>query len=183
MAKLRNEGAHSYRYIYAEYPGWVEQDAEDWWEAFKKGCRQVVSHSSLEKPDRYRVYPSTVYLCAQLIHDLCPCAERFYGAICVAPKANMARQTVGVQKIFERTAIRRAVDSAAMLWLKNNEPQLYEQIYKIVLVQDYLLYKLTGNLVMAEEIPAQPARLTLPIEHQWAMDIISALGDPRRHLD
>lgn len=41
------EGANSYP-LYTEHPGWVEQHAEDWWDAFKDGCRQVASNPNVD---------------------------------------------------------------------------------------------------------------------------------------
>jgi xylulokinase len=63
-----------------------------------------------------------------------------------------------------------------VLWLKNNEPEIYENMHKIVLVQDYLIYKLTGNLVMAEGSGTMTGALDIANPKQWAMDIIKALG-------
>ena len=41
------EGSKGYP-LYTENPGWVEQDPEDWWEAFKGACQQVVSNPSVD---------------------------------------------------------------------------------------------------------------------------------------
>ena len=41
------EGTRSYP-VYTEHPGWVEQCAEDWWEALKDSCQQVVSHPDID---------------------------------------------------------------------------------------------------------------------------------------
>jgi len=60
--------------------------------------------------------------------------------------------------------------------VKNNEPELYEKIYKLVLVQDYLIYKLTGNLVTLEGAGTMTGALDIASPRKWAKDIIKALG-------
>lgn len=172
------EGAHSYP-LYAEYPGWVEQDAEDWWEAFKKGCQQVTAHPSISKNRIAGIgFTHQRFTFVPVDHDLRPLRKAILWNDLRCPKeAEYARQTLGAQKIFERTGYPPGQWTLyKVLWLKNNEPQLYEQIYKIVLVQDYLLYKLTGNLVMAEGSGTMTGALDIANPKQWAMDIISALG-------
>ena len=62
--KTVSEGAHNYP-LYAEYPGWVEQDAEDWWGSAQKGLSAGRCPSiDLEKPDcRHWLHPSAFYFC------------------------------------------------------------------------------------------------------------------------
>jgi xylulokinase len=63
-----------------------------------------------------------------------------------------------------------------VLWLKNQEPEIYEAMNKMLLVQDYLIQKLTGNLVMPQGSGAMTGALDIEHPYQWAMDIIQALG-------
>ncbi|MFC2082270.1 FGGY-family carbohydrate kinase [Bacteroidota bacterium] len=39
-----------------------------------------------------------------------------------------------------------------LLWLKLHEPELYKKVYKFIDLKDYILYRLTGNLVTSVDI-------------------------------
>jgi xylulokinase len=172
------EGANRYP-VYTEFPGWVEQDANAWWEAFKRGCQQVMAHPALKKNQIAGIgFTHQRFTFVPVDQDMRPLRRAILWNDLRCPKeAEYARQTVGTQKIFERTGYPPGQWTLyKVLWLKNHEPDVYERIYKIVLVQDYLLYKLTGNLVMAEGSGAMTGALDIANPKQWAMDIITALG-------
>jgi xylulokinase len=92
-------------------------------------------------------------------------------------EADFAAQKLGKQLIFERTGYPPGQWTLyKALWLKNNEPALYEKIYKIVLVQDFLIYKLTGKLVTLSGAGTMTGALDIAAPDKWAMDVISGLG-------
>lgn len=55
---------------------------------------------------------------------------------------------VGKEKIIEIThgPIAAGFQTASILWIKKNEPDIYENIYKIILPKDYIRFKLTGEI-------------------------------------
>lgn len=172
------EGAHSYP-LYTEYPGWVEQHAEDWWKAFKTGCQQIVSGSEIDLKKMAGIgFTHQRFTFVPVDQDMKPLRKAIlWNDLRCAKEAEYARQRVGEQKIFERTGYPPGQWTLyKVLWLKNHEPELYEKMYKIVLVQDYLIYKLTGNLVMAEGSGTMTGALDIADPTRWAMDIIQALG-------
>lgn len=54
-----------------------------------------------------------------------------------------------------------------LLWIKNNEPQNYRKIHKIMFVKDYLRYKLTGNWE-TDYIDAQGTLMFDMKERKWS---------------
>ena len=54
------------------------------------------------------------------------------------------------KKVYERTGV-PVIDSmvpvAKLLWIKNNEPEIYRTTYKFLLLEDYIIYRLTGIFV------------------------------------
>jgi xylulokinase len=60
--------------------------------------------------------------------------------------------------------------------LKNNEPEVYEKTYKLLLVQDYLIYRLTGNLVTLQGAATMTGALDIENPSRWATDVIEKLG-------
>ena len=61
----------------------------------------------------------------------------------------------GAQKIFEVTGqpvVSETFEAPKLLWLRKNEPERFGAINKILLVHDYLIYKLTGRFVSVPSI-------------------------------
>lgn len=172
------EGAHGYP-LYTEKPGWVEQDPEDWWQAFSSGCRQVVANPKIDVKKFIGIgLTHQRFTFVPMDKDLKPLRRAIlWNDIRCAREAEFATQTVGKQHIFERTGYPPGQWTLyKALWLKNNEPALYEKIYKLVLVQDYLIYRLTGNLVTLSGAGTMTGALDIAKPDKWATDVIQALG-------
>lgn len=68
-----------------------------------------------------------------------------------------------------------------VLWIKENEPEVFAKIYKILLVQDYLIYKMTGNFVTDGSISCTTLFYDI-IEHDWWEKSMQAVGVSRDQL-
>ena len=56
----------------------------------------------------------------------------------------------GAEKIFEVTgqpAISALYQAPKLLWMRKREPDRFRKVYKFLLVEDYLIYKLTGKFI------------------------------------
>jgi len=56
-------------------------------------------------------------------------------------------ETVGIKTLLEYTGniALTGLTAPKILWVKNNEPEIFEQISKVMLPKDYLLFKLSGS--------------------------------------
>jgi sugar (pentulose or hexulose) kinase len=60
-------------------------------------------------------------------------------------------------------------------WLKTNQPSVYKQVYKFLLVQDFIVYKLTDNFVTEGSISC--TTMLFDIIHQcWWPEALEAVG-------
>jgi xylulokinase len=172
------EGANGYP-LYTEKPGWVEQDPEDWWQAFSAGCRQVATNPNVDVKKCVGIgLTHQRFTFVPVDKNLKPLRRAIlWNDIRCAREAEYAAKTVGKQHIFERTGYPPGQWTLyKALWLKNNEPELYEEIFKLVLVQDYLIYRLTGNLVTLSGAGTMTGALDIASPQNWAHDVIKALG-------
>ena len=65
-------------------------------------------------------------------------------------EAEIIEEHFGRQKVYEITGqpeITATWPACKLLWIKNNEPEVWAKTKKIFLLEDYLLYKLTGEFV------------------------------------
>jgi len=54
-----------------------------------------------------------------------------------------------------------------ILWVKRNESNIFEKIVKILLVEDYIIYKLTGNFVSSASLLTSSALIDINKKKYW----------------
>ena len=82
------------------------------------------------------------------------------------------------REIFERTG---QYDASAtwtackILWIKRHEPERFNKTYKFMLLEDYLIYRLTGKIVC--EASLLPSTMMYDIQNAvWWTDLINYIG-------
>lgn len=71
--------------------------------------------------------------------------------------------------------------ASKLLWLKQNEPDIFNKIKKIFLLEDYVLYHLTGKFVTEETL--QSSSLYYDIKnHIWWDEMLSFIGVSKEQL-
>lgn len=70
-------------------------------------------------------------------------------------EAEFIKNRLSVQEIYSSTGlcdIDGALPMAKVLWLYNNRPEIYNSTYKFLLLEDYLILRLTGKMVSEKSI-------------------------------
>ncbi|BDU38302.1 FGGY-family carbohydrate kinase [Vibrio nigripulchritudo] len=176
--KIIAESAHGYPLI-MQRPGWVEQKADDWWNAFIAGCLEVMSHPDVDGSKIAGIgITHQRFTFVPVDSDIRPLRNAIlWNDIRCSEEAEFAGQEVGVQQIFEKTGYAPGQWTLyKALWLKRHEPDVYSRTYKLMLVQDYLIYKLTSQLVTLSGAATMTGALDIEHGAQWASDIIDSLG-------
>lgn len=129
--------------------GWAEQNPHDWWTYLKEVTSSVLSQS--------RVAPSDIKAIG--------ISYQMHGLVAIDQSGNVLRDAIiwcdsrGVpygDKAFNEigadNCLNRLLNSpgnftaAKLQWLKQNEPEIFEKIYKVMLPGDYIAYRLTGEI-------------------------------------
>lgn len=132
--------------LYFPKPNWSEQNPADWWNAVVDGMKEL-----LDGMDKSLIAGIGV---AGQMHGLVVLDEKD-GVIRPAILWNDSRtdkevkylnEAVGKDKLSAYTANIAFAGFTApkLLWMKNNEPELFGKIRKIMLPKDYINYMLTG---------------------------------------
>ena len=133
-------------------PGWSEQKAGWWWEAFCQACRQAVSHPEI-KTDKLRAIGITHQRQSFVPVDsqMKPLRDAIlWNDTRCGQQAEWASKEVGIDKIYQRTGYPPGTWSLyKAIWLKEKEPDIFNAAYKFLLVPDYVIYLLTGELATA----------------------------------
>lgn len=128
--------------------GWAEQDPAMWWENLKLSTADVLASSGVKPADIKAIGIS------YQMHGLV-CVDRDYNVLrpsiiwCdsrAVPYGAKAFDGLGHEFCLEHMLNSPGNFTAAKLaWVKENEPELYGRIYKIMLPGDWVALKLTGH--------------------------------------
>jgi len=168
-----------------EYPliqlrnGWAEQKPEHWWQACIATLRQVMDKSGIDNREVAGIGFSgqmhgLVLLDGQgeVLRDSIIWCDGRTAAECAEITA-----TIGKQRLIEITANPALTGFTAgkILWVRKNEPELYDRARHILLPKDYLRYKLCG--VYATEVSDASGMNLLDVPgRKWSAEILDKLG-------
>ena len=135
--------------IIAVKPGWAEQNPENWWENLKQATQAVLAESRVDAADIKAIGIS----------------YQMHGLVCVDKDQNVLRPAIiwcdsravpygqkAFETLGEETCLSHLLNSpgnftaSKLAWIKENEPSIYEKIYKIMLPGDYIAMKLSGTI-------------------------------------
>ncbi|HDZ04322.1 hypothetical protein LCGC14_0206280 [marine sediment metagenome] len=127
--------------------GWAEQSPEDWWRYVCSGIEKLCVQNSINKADISGIGIS----------------YQMHGLVLIDKEGNPLRKSiiwcdsraVGIgqnayEEIGAETCDTHLLNSPSnftaskLKWVKENEPEIYAQIYKMMLPGDYIAYKLSG---------------------------------------
>lgn len=140
--------------IKALHSGWAEQRPSDWWEYLKKSTASVLAQS--------RIAPSDI--------GAIGISYQMHGLVAVDRQLNPVRDAIiwcdsravdygnkAFAEIGPDVCLGRLLNSpgnftaSKLKWLKENEPAVFERIYKVMLPGDYIAMRLTGRVVTNPE--------------------------------
>jgi xylulokinase len=90
----------------------------------------------------------------------------------------------GEKEIFEITgqpAITAQFEVPKLMWIRKHEPECFNNIYKILLVQDYLVFKLTGICICVKPIISSSLLFDLKRKRWWA-ELLDFIDLPEERL-
>ena len=174
-----------------EYPllqphnGWAEQNPQDWYDAAIETLKKVVSESGVDAADIVSLGISgqmhgLVMLdeeCNVLRPSILWCDQRT-GKECDELTEKLGRETL--IKITANPAL-TGFTASKILWVKNNEPDIFEKCRHILLPKDYLRFKLTGEFATEVSDASGMQLLDVP-NRKWSPVMIEACGIKEEYL-
>lgn len=133
--------------IIAVKPGWAEQNPENWWENLKLATQAVLADARVDAADIKAIgisYQMHGLVCVDKDQKVLRPAIIWCDSRAV-PYGQKAFETLGEELCLSHLLNSPGNFTASKLaWIKENEPAVYEKIYKIMLPGDYIAMKLSG---------------------------------------
>ena len=140
--------------MHAEKAGWAEQDPEMWWSNLKLANESVLKMSNIDPQDIQAIGISWQMHGLVMVDknkkvlrpSIIWCDSR------AVPYGDKAFNTIGEEKVLSHLLNSPGNFTASKLaWVKENEPELYAEIDKIMLPGDYIAMKLTDEISITVE--------------------------------
>ena len=165
--------------------GWAEQNPSDWYDAAISTLKSVVSESKVSPENIVSLGISgqmhgLVMLdenCEVLRPSILWCDQRT-GKECDELTEKLGRETL--IKITANPAL-TGFTASKILWVKNNEPEIFEKCRHILLPKDYLRFKLTGEFATEVSDASGMQLLDVP-NRKWSEAMIEAVEIKEEYL-
>ena len=167
-----------------EYPmyqpknGWAEQDPKDWWNAARDTIRQVLEDSGAD-PAAVKGLGISGQMHGLVMLD--ENGEVLRNSIIWCDQRTQAEcdeitEKIGKERLIEITANPALTGFTAgkILWVRKNEPEIYEKCRHILLPKDYVRYMLTGEF--ATEVSDASGMQLLDVKNRcWSREVLEKL--------
>jgi len=157
--------------------GWAEQDPDDWWRASVAAIREVVSRDNARSEDIAAVGLSGQMHGSVLLNErdevvrpaLIWCDQR------TDKQCEQLTQQIGAEQLIKLTCnpALTGFTLPKMLWVRDNEPEAWQQVRSVLLPKDYVRFRLTGD--KATDVADASGTLLLNVaERKWSDEMLAA---------
>jgi xylulokinase len=160
--------------------GIVETDPEIYWSALKAVLKQIFSQTGVRKNDI-----TALAIASQgesfIVIDKAgkPLRNTIVWLDSRSQKeAVTIEQKFGREKIYHSTGspeVNATWASTKLLWMRENEKDLFKQIYKILFIEDYLIYRMTGHFAANGALYCSSLLYDIN-KNIWWEDMLSFIG-------
>ena len=163
-------------------PLWSEQNPLEWWEAVSASVRSVLEKAGISG-DRIAAFGLTGQMHGLVLLNDAGNVLRpaiLWNDQRTQSQCDEIHQRVGKEKFIQITGNVALTGFTApkILWVKENEPDVYAKAKHVLLPKDYVRYKLTGEYAMDKADGAGTVLFDLK-KRDWSDEVLAALDIPR----
>lgn len=167
------------------HTGWAEQNPEDWWRAICASTRKLLAESHVRGEEiACIVFSGQMMGCVPLGKDARPLRNAIIWADQRAvDQENWIAERISRDDVYRITGHRLSASYTLpkMLWMRDNQPDLYRSAHKFVHAKDAIVARLTGEFV-TDASDASGMNLYDLEAGRWSDAIIEAAGIDRNQL-
>jgi xylulokinase len=167
------------------HPLWSEQDPRDWWTGMAESIRQALAQAGVTGSA-----VTAIGLTGQM-HGLVLLNENgevlrpaiLWNDQRTGAQCDEMRARLGKQRLIQITGNDALTGFTApkILWVQQNEPEIYARARHILLPKDYIRYRLTGDYAMDKADGSGTILFDLK-KRDWSAEVLAALEIPANWL-
>ena len=167
------------------HTGWAEQNPNDWWEAVCLSTRQLLSETKVSRDDIGCItFSGQMMGAVPLDRDARPLRNAIIWADQRAlDQERWIGERVSFEDVYRITGHRLSASYslAKILWIRDNQPDIYSATHKFVHAKDSIVARLTGEFVTD---PSDGSSMNLyDLESgEWSSAILDAVELPAEKL-
>jgi xylulokinase len=177
--RVVSSGTEEHQPFASPQPGWAEQDPRDWWRACGIAVRKSLQKSGL---------PPHEITCVGF-------SGQMHGAVMLDASGEVVRPALiwcdqrtekQSRDLSERFTTERLIQLTCnppltnftltkLLWVRENEPQLWARVHYVMLPKDYVRFRLTGERAI-EQTDASGTLLLDVANRRWSKEVLFTTG-------
>jgi xylulokinase len=158
-------------------PHWAEQDIEHVWTLVQEAAREAIAMAGVSEVAAVglSVHGEAVTPVDRSGRPLRPTILGMDTR--TGPQNEWLRARFGGERLFQRTGmpIHTVNTLPKLLWIKDNEPDIWKGADRFLLVEDFLILRMTGQAVTSRCLASRTQMLGLE-QGTWDEEILDALG-------
>lgn len=166
-------------------PNWVEQNPEDWWQAFCQSTCQLMSSGRISPADIACVtFSGQMMGCVAVDRQVRPLRSAIIWADTRSTaEAQQLIDRVGMESAYAITGHRASSSYSGekMMWIRTHQPEIFKQTYKFLQAKDFVVARLTGRFA-TDFSDASGTNLYDLQSRDWSAEMLSAAGIERELL-
>lgn len=169
--------------LYFPHPGWSEQNPEDWFTQSMEGVKELIADCDRSKVAGISFGGQMHGLVVLDKDDQVIRPAILWNDGRTGKETDYLNQVIGKDKLSSYTANIAFAGFTApkILWMKENEPENFAKIEKIMLPKDYLAYRLSG--VHCTDYSDASGMLLLDVKNKcWSEEMMEICGVKREQL-
>ena len=166
-------------------PLWSEQHPHDWWNGVVQSIRAALSQADVAA-DEITAIGLTGQMHGLVMLDAQGQVLRpaiLWNDQRTQPQCDAITAAIGFERLIELTGNRALTGFTApkLLWVRDNEPDVYRRCAHVLLPKDYIRYRLTGDV--ATDLAGASGTLLLDVrQRNWSQEVTAALDIPDEWL-
>lgn len=164
---------------------WAEQNPEDWWQAVCVSTKELLSQARVSEKDIACItFSGQMMGCVAVDAKARPLRNAIIWADMRAEvEAEFLIEHAGWEETYRITGHRASssYSGAKILWIRNNQPDLFTQAHKFIHAKDFIVARLTGNFV-TDYSDASGMNLYDLKKKDWSDQILTAIELDRERL-
>lgn len=169
--------------FFTPQPLWVEQNPEDWWQTTVQSLNAVLQTVSAADVKAIGLTGQMLGLVAMDEHGTPIRPAILWNDQRSGKQCDEITETIGAEKLWQLTGslMIPGMMVPKLLWMRENEPDDYAKVRRVLLPKDYVRYRLSGEFVTDVSDGSGTGLMDIGAR-DWSEEMLAALAIPKAWL-